>query len=429
MSDLPDKIGKYEISKRLGHGAMGVVYLGHDPFSDADVAVKVCPVEDDKTQASRVARKLFFNEAHTAGSLDHPNILRVLDAGVHEGQPYIVMEYVEGAETLKPHVDPDNLLRLERVVEIIYHGAKALDYAHRRGVVHRDIKPTNLMLAGDGRVKIGDFGIAHYAASELTQVMGSFGSPRYMSPEQARDEEVNHQSDLFSLGVVLYELLSGRAPFAAKGISQLIHKILNEDPKPLSEHRGDLPEGLERIVRRALQKERPPRYQSGQEMASDLASVFDGLGTSEDPIGPEQRLATVRELHFFNEFSDDELEEVLRATAWEHHAGDEEIISEGHLEHSFYILVEGEVDVMKGERRISTLARGDCFGEMGYLSKTRRTASIFTLDEVTLLRINSSLMEQASMTCQLRFTQVFLHTLIERLARTSDKLARQTRDS
>ena len=162
----PEQIGKYAITGVAGRGNMAVVYIGHDPFTDRDVAIKLCPV----TAGSdfKIVRKLFFNEAHTAGSLDHPNILSVQDGGEHEGCPYIVMEYIHGADTLRSYISPRSLLPITRVVEILYQCAKALDYAHRRGVIHRDIKPSNIMLTHDGNVKIGDFGIAQYALSDET---------------------------------------------------------------------------------------------------------------------------------------------------------------------------------------------------------------------------------------------------------------------
>jgi len=176
VSETPRKLGKYTIIGVAGRGNMGVVYIAHDPYTDRKVAIKVCPLDADAdSHAQRVARKLFFNEAHTAGALDHPNILKIYDAGEDDGQPYIVMEHVDGGHTLQEHITPDTLLPVDRVVALVYQAAKGLDYAHRRGVIHRDIKPGNLMLASEQIVKIGDFGIAQYALSDATQVMGVLG--------------------------------------------------------------------------------------------------------------------------------------------------------------------------------------------------------------------------------------------------------------
>ena len=425
MAQLPGKIGKYEIVGVAGRGNMGIVYAAYDPFKDQKVAVKVCAMEDDASAstASRMARKLFFNEAHTAGSLDHPNILRVFDAGEENSEPYIVMEYVESARTLSEFCAADNLLSVSRVAEVLFQIARALDYAHRRGVVHRDIKPTNLMLTTDGDVKIGDFGIAEGAQAETTQILGVLGSPRYMSPEQAREDDTNNQTDLYSLGVVAYELLTGQPPFIGQGFSRLMYKILHEEAPPLRHIRPDLPESLELIVSRAIHKDRQVRYKMGRELAADLAEVFEELDAKVEELSSDDKFTIVRKLRFFNDLSDTDVWELLRASVWENHPSGGRIISEGNVDDYFYIIVTGDVAVCKGETEISSLSKGDCFGEMGYLSKTQRSASIIAKDNVSLLKINSSLMDKASTDCQLRFNKVFIETLIKRLTRTSEHLS------
>ena len=420
-----EKIGKYTVIDCVGRGSMGVVYAGYDIYADRKVAIKVCSISDENdSQASRLAKKLFFNEAHTSGSLDHPNILSVLDAGEDAHQPYLVLEFLEGGDTLKSYIDKDNLLSIERAVEILFQCAKALDYAHRRGVVHRDIKATNIMLTADGRVKICDFGIAQFSCSDQTQVLGLLGSPRYMSPEQAREEDVTAQTDIYSLGVVAYELLTGKAPFAANGLSKLMNQILHENPTPVSDFRPEVPERLVQIVTKAIAKELDARYQTGREMAADLAGVFSRLDGSADLPVEEDRFSTVRELRFFNEFGDDELSEVLAIADWKRYQTLDSIVDEGTLDHSFFVIVSGDVAVVKAAKQISTLTKGDCFGEMSYVSKTQRSASIIAIDDVELLRINVPLMEQVSTATQLRFSQTFLLTLSERLATTSEELAR-----
>ena len=426
MADLPSKIGKYEILDIAGRGNMGIVYVAHDPFEDKKVAVKVCAIEDDTnaSTASRLARKLFFNEAHMAGILDHPNILHIFDAGEEDDEPYIVMEYVEAARTLSEFCSADNLMTLSRTAEVLFQSARALDYAHRRGVIHRDIKPTNLMLTTNGDVKIGDFGIAQGVQAEATQIMGVLGSPRYMSPEQAREDDITNQTDLYSLGVVAYELLTGQPPFTGQGFSRLMYKILHEDAPALRHVRPDLPESVEPIVARAIHKDLEKRYKTGRELASDLAAVFEELGASEEDISQDEKFSIVRKLSFFNDLSDSEVWEVLRASVWENYPANGKIITEGNIDDSFYIIVKGDVTVCKGTTEISALSKGDCFGEMGYLSKTQRSASIVAKDDVSLLKINSSLMDKASLTCQLRFNKVFIKTLIERLTRTSERLSR-----
>ena len=422
---IPEKLGKYEVISCVGRGSMGVVYAGHDPYADRKVAIKVCTIgEDDDSQSSRLKRKLFFNEAHATGSLEHPSILSVLDAGEDADQPYIVLEYLDGGDTLKSYVDKDKLLSVGRVVEIIYQCAKALDYAHRRGVIHRDIKATNIMLTADGRVKLCDFGIAQFSAGDQTQLIGLLGSPRYMSPEQAREEPVTSQTDIFSLGIVAYELLTGNAPFAANGLSKLMNQILHDAPTPIRDIRPEVPQELEQIIAKSMAKELGDRYQTGQDLASDLASVFSQLEHVPEPPAVEDKFTTVRKLGFFNEFTDEEISEVIEAADWKQFQSLDSIVDEGTLEHSFFVIASGDVAVVKNAKQISTLSKGDCFGEMSYVSKTQRSASIVAIGDVELLRIDAALMEQASTATQLRFNQIFLRTLIERLTSTSEELAR-----
>jgi serine/threonine protein kinase len=414
----PDQIGKYSLVGIAGEGNMATVYIGHDPFNDTQVAIKVCKI----TQGSsyRLARKLFFNEAHTAGGLDHPNILSILDAGEHDGSPYIVMEYVDGADTLRSHVAAEQLLPLQRVAEILYQCAKALDYAHRRGVVHRDIKPSNIMLTRDGAVKIGDFGIAQRALSDETQVMGILGSPRYMSPEQLREDDLTQQSDLFSLGIVGYELITGRPPFVGKTVTQLARNILEAAPRAPTTLRPDVPDELGDVILRALEKDLNRRYESAHEIAADLASLFDNLDLGRAQPSPQQRFEQARGLEFFNEFSDTELAEVLAAATWRHAGPGATIVAERSRENDFYVLTSGEARVQVAGVEIG---RGECFGEMGVLSREARAASVIAVEDCTLLRIDGRLIEGATLGCQLRFSQIFLHTLIRRLAKSNCSLA------
>jgi len=417
----PQQIGKYQIVGVAGRGNMGTVFVGHDPFSDAQVAIKVCSVTTGS--GFKIARKLFFNEAHTAGGLDHPNILSVLDAGEQDGQPYIVMEYVDGGDTLHSRIDPQALLPLPRVIEVLYQCAKALDYAHRRGVIHRDIKPSNIMLTREGVVKIGDFGIAQHALSDATQLLGMLGSPRYMSPEQVREEDLTHQCDLFSLGVVAYEMVTGQPPFVARSMAQLVRKIANEEPVPVTTLRPDAPQGLTAIIAKAMAKQLASRYEYAHEMAADLASLFGSMDHSAPPPTAAARFESARGLAFFNDFSDVELSEVLAAATWRDVRAGATVIAENDPGAAFYVLVDGEASAQLGGVEVGTLLEGECFGEMAVLTQQPRGASVVATEECTLLRIDGRQIERATMGCQLRFNQVFLRTLLVRLARTNARLA------
>ena len=418
----PKKLGKYDIQKQIGRGSMGIVYQGYDPFTDKLVAVKVAMSEalKDKESGQRY-RKMFFNEAHAAGMLKHPNIMGILDAGVDEEECYIVMELVEGADTLKTHCKPESLLPVKQVVEIIFKCAKALDYAHRQGIIHRDIKPTNILLTKDKDVKIGDFSIAHIITSDTTHTMpmGFVGSPRYMSPEQVQEDSISIQTDLFSLGIVMYELLTGKHPFIADSFSRLIHKIINEQQPPMSSHRSDLPEILERIIYHALQKSPSKRYKMGLNMAADLSLAFDYLEQPQEDIAEQEMFNAVQGVEFFREFPESEIWEIIRACIWQTCNADEEIIVEGDIDDSFYIIVSGTTEVLKEGHLLGVLHPGDCFGEMNYLGKAMRSATIKAKETMQLMKINATLIDQVSVDCQLRFSKVFLKTLVRRLSNTN----------
>ncbi|MGE0385486.1 MAG: protein kinase [Gammaproteobacteria bacterium] len=427
--DFPKKLGKYEVIKEISRGSMGIVYLGHDPYVDRPVAIKVAFAEALRDEESGARyRKMFFNEAHTAGKLKHPNIISIHDAGVDGDTCYLVMEYVRGGQTLKNFCRADALLPIERVVEIIFKCAMALDYAHREGVIHRDIKPTNILVADDtGEVKIGDFSIAYINKldSTGTMPMGMVGSPRYMSPEQISEDMLNNQTDLFSLGVIMYELLTGRHPFQAENFSRLVQKILNEEPAPLSEIRGGISPELQHICAKAIAKSPAERYKTGIELATDLARAFDHLERPQEEISEEERFNAVKKLDFFHGFPDVEVWEIVRAATWQDCPDGGDIIREGELDDSFYIIVDGAVGVVKNGKELRTLVTGDCFGEMGYLAKTTRTASIVAKGLTRLMKLNSTVITQVSLHCQVRFLKVFLRTLIYRLSATTQRMSEE----
>lgn len=419
MADIPEQLGKYEIRKQIGRGSMGIVYEGYDPYSDSPVAVKVALADSlkDKEVGARY-RKMFFNEAHTAGMLKHPNIVKILDAGADDDHCYIVMELVDSAETLKNYTSQDKLLPFQQVVEIIFKCAKALDYAHRQGVIHRDIKPSNILITREMDVRIGDFSIAHLMSNDTTQTMqmGFVGSPRYMSPEQVQEDIITNQTDLFSLGIVMYELLSGKHPFQSDSFSRLIHMIINEKAPPLSNYRSDVPEILEKIVYHALQKDPDKRYKMGLNMAADLSLAFDYLDKPEQDIEINEKFNVIDELEFFSGFPDNEKWEILHACLWQEYTEDSEIIIEGDIDDSFYIITHGEVVVRKGDQQVGFLKKGDCFGEMAFVSREERTASIVAKGRVSLMKMTPTLIEQVSMGCQLNFSKSFMRTLVKRLS-------------
>jgi len=425
VPDRPHKIGKYDVISELGQGASAVVYLAVDPFNDRRVAVKVAKKDTGmgEEEAKRF-EKLFLNEASLAGKLNHPNIVAVYDAVVEGDQRYIVMEYVSGG-SLKKFCTETNLLPVRQAVLATFKMCRALDYAFQNGVIHRDIKPANVLLADRDDIKITDFGTAKISHATHTQIDGFLGSPAYMSPEQINEENPSVQSDIYSMGVVMYELLTGKLPFRAETSVSMINKILNEDPIPIETLRPDLPDRLVEIVRKAMHKDPKVRYASWFQMASELANTFPQLERYSTEISSTEKFNKLRSLPFFREFRDAELWEVLRAAVWEHHARDENLLLEGEIGQAFFVIVSGQVKVVKDARLLNVLKEGDCFGEMAYLTgdTARRSASIISVSEVQLLKIASTQLEALSEGCQLRFNREFLRTLIERLTWTSSVLA------
>src|SRR3989338_5876480 len=259
---IPERVGKYEIRQKLGEGATSIVYLGFDSFTGREVAVKaIFPEVLRDKERGRLYRHLLMTEASLAGKLMHPHIVQIFDAVLGEDQSYIVMEYVKGG-TLEPFCTPSTLLPVDRLVEMIFKCTRALDYAVRAGITHRDIKTS-------------DFGAAMMSSGEQTRTQVSgVGSPAYMSPQQVRDMTLNHQTDIYSLGVVMYQLLTGRLPFQSTSNYGMIYQICNTDPPPPSTFRADMPASLDAVVARAMQKETSARYQTWEEFSHDLAQSF-----------------------------------------------------------------------------------------------------------------------------------------------------------
>ncbi|MFT5398533.1 MAG: CHASE2 domain-containing sensor protein/tRNA A-37 threonylcarbamoyl transferase component Bud32 [Planctomycetota bacterium] len=270
-------LGRYEVEKELGKGAMGIVYLGKDPKISRVVAIKTMALaqefEEDELQE---VKERFFREAETAGRLSHPHIVTIFDAGEEHDLAYIAMEFLKGHD-LARYCKPDNLLEMKQVVSIVLRSADGLDFAHQQNVVHRDIKPANIMYDPESdSVKITDFGIARITDSSKTKTGMVLGTPSYMSPEQLAGKKVDGRSDLFSLGVMLYQMVSGSLPFKADSMASLMFKITNDEAEDVRTIRADIPEALAQIINKALAKDADARYQTGKEFAKALKAFLDG---------------------------------------------------------------------------------------------------------------------------------------------------------
>lgn len=420
----PEKIGKYQLRGEIGRGSCGVVYKGFDPFVQRDVAIKVAEQDPSKFSRSSAeqARASFFTEARAAGMLQHPHIVSLYDAGAEGDLSYIVMEYING-DTLQPLCRKKGQRPpVEQVIDIAFKCAKALDYSHSKGVLHRDIKPSNIMITQDGVPKIMDFSIAEINA-QPAGLTGVVGSPMYMSPEQVRAQPLGAPSDLYALGAVMFHLLAGEAPFNAEEVQKLFVLIKNQPAPNLAVYRPELPTQLCEIVERLLQKDPADRYQSGLEVATALTRLNDRLRLTEKQMTRRENRDSLRRLHFFNTFSDDEIDEIIKAGTMVTFQPGETIIEEGAMENAFFLLALGSAEVRKQRKTLHSFDKGDAFGEIGFLTAAKRTASVVATSQALVLKVSATLMDQLSQDCQLRFYKVFTETLIYRLTVTSAKLS------
>ncbi len=423
---MSERLGKYEIIKKLGEGATATVFLGHDSFTGRDVAIKAVRTSVFADgEGGKISKKLFITEASLAGKLVHPHIVQIFDAVADSDPSYIVMEYVPGG-TLEAYTKPDNLLPVPDVIEMIFKCSRALDFAHRLGVIHRDLKPANILRGEGTDVKISDFGAALTVSSDQTQVSG-IGSPAYMSPQQVMEHPLNHQSDIFSLGVVFYQLLTGHLPFQGTNNFSLVYQITHGDPIPPTQVRPDLPACLDGIVMKALEKELDRRDPTWDAFSFDLAEAFRNEGMAElrdARVGDSDKFNLLRGLAFFRNFSDVEIWEVLRLSKWRRLRQGDALMREGEPGDHFCVLAEGEVKVTKQNKLLNVISAGECFGEMAYLHPERsaRSADVSAMGDGLVIVISTSALAQAGQATRHEFDRAFLRILVDRLDMANTRL-------
>jgi len=420
-------IGKYEIRGLLGKGATGSVYLASDPFERRDVAIKVLDAMPDDPEEAKRQLKFFQNEASLAGKLRHPHIVSIYDAGAEkkDGKDvlYLVMELVEGT-SLQPHCVPADLLPPARTAQIVYKCCKALEYANTVGVVHRDIKPANIMLRPDFDIKVSDFGAAQLARSETTQVAG-VGSPAYMSPEQIRGgEEIDFRSDMFSLGGVMYHMLTGARPFGGNTAWELMDSILSGTPPPPSAVRPGIPPALDGIVLRALGKSRDERFESWSEFAAQLEPALSLEDATESRLSDVEEFNAMRRLAFFRRFTDTELWEVIRKCRVRKFAAGADLIREGVEDDGIFVLAAGLLKVTQRGKLLNAVSPGECVGEMVYARRgsAPRSATVTAVEMSWVLSLRIQDIESFSDSCRARFSEAFLSVMAERLSMLGGRL-------
>ena len=421
------QIGKYRVIRELGRGATSVVYLADDSFNNRSVAIKAMSNEAlQSAEDGDMHRKMFLNEASLAGKMTHPHIVAIFDAVVDENMSYIVMEYAEGG-TLEKYCKPDSLLEPQTVAEIIFKCVRALAYANSKGLIHRDVKPGNILYTSGSDIKLGDFGAALNKVSDKTQV-AAVGSPLYMAPEILTGAKATVQSDIYALGMVMYMLLAGRPPFEASNAASLAYQIVNHDPEPPSSFRAGISVAMEDIVKQAMAKDIALRYQNWEAFDKDLAAIWQSDQSpkqDKSKVSDTEQFSLLKTLSFFRDFPETELWEVLQISKWRPFAAETVLISEGDLGDSFFILAKGAVRVTRGKRLLNVLGAGDCFGEMSYLAKKDgpRSASITTVGESIVMKIRAADLATASQSCRRLFDRKFLETLVARLESANQQLA------
>ena len=421
--DLSLQVGKYDIQKLLGKGATGTVYLAKDTFTGKEVALKTIEPEVFRDpEFGTVYRSQFVQEASLAGKLRHPHIVAILDAVVSEESGHIAMELVTGGD-LSTHTAPDKLMPVADVLQIAFKCCGALEYAAKEGIVHRDIKPANIMIASGTEVKIADFGAAFLKKSQVVQT-AAMGSPYYMSPEQIQSKELTFHSDMYSLGVVLYELLVGRRPFLADNLQALVNKIIPLEPQPPSEQRADLKKEIDGVVLRAMKKAPEQRYASWTEFALEISKVGQ-VYMPAGSIPDSEKYVALKNVPMLGTLADSELWELARAGKWTRVPKGRAIVAEGAKGTSFFFLAQGEANVTKQKRLLNMVGAGECFGEMAYIAGgEKRHATVESHTDLLLAEFEPAALDKMSLGAQLQLTRALVRNVSDRLALANTRLAR-----
>jgi serine/threonine protein kinase len=413
--DLSLQVGKYEVQKLLGKGATGMVYLARDTFSGREVALKTIEPEVFRDpEFGAVYRNQFKNEASLAGKLRHPHIVAILDAVVQEDSGYIAMELVRGGD-LRNRVKAGSLLPVADVLQIGFKCCGALEYASREGVVHRDIKPANLMLAQGTDVKISDFGAAYLRKSQVVQT-AALGSPFYMSPEQLQGGALTSHSDMYALGVVIYELLTGQRPFTANNIDALRQKIMQQPPVPPTKLRNDLPKDIDRVVLRALGKKPEQRFATWTEFALELSKLGEKV-LPPGAIPDSEKYVVLKKVEMFSVLADTELWELARSATWSRVPANSTVLRENDKGKGLFFLGKGQAKVIRQGRVLNMIGEGECFGEMAYIRAGRlpRRATVESMTELLIAEFEPDAVTRMSLGAQLYLTRAVVRNLVDRL--------------
>ncbi len=422
---LPAVIGKYRVKAKIGEGSTSEVFLAWDPFRGQDVAIK--RVRAGMLADSREAhfqQRFFAAEAALVGRLKHPNVVEILDAVPDGDASYLVMEVVEGV-TLRRFCRADNLLPLAQILEVGFKCAMALSYCYRQGLIHRDVKPANLLVKLDGdqitEVKLTDFGSVFNMQSEQTQIY-RVGSLAYMSPEQLDGDVLDCRADMYSLGAVLYHLIAGRPPYDALHQQAIVQQIFRSTPPALSALREGVPADLQALIERCLAKDRQLRPASWDEFAQALSALSANDQLLRGPLQEvldSERYTLLRSLPFFANFGDVELWEVVRRGRWQCHAYGHALFRKGEPGNAFHVVTQGQVEVYRDGKSVASLGAGSTVGEMAYRAPSAElrlhTVDILVAQQATTLAFTPDSMALLSLPTRALFDKAFIGVLVRRL--------------
>jgi serine/threonine protein kinase len=414
---------RFELRKELGRGAAGEVHLAFDTYLQKEVALKLTRMGYlDNPQESIRNRKMWLNETRLAGKLQHPFIVQIFEACSTDEFDYLVMEYVPGG-TLKQHTSFDKLLPINQLIDILYKVCNALDYSHKMGILHRDIKPSNVLLGENNSVKVSDFGAAFLLNSDTTQV-DMVGTLPFMPPEQFMQARPSMQSDVYAVGVMAYQLLTGMLPFTAKSYDEMIYQKLHEEALPLEKRRHDIPQALRFAVHRAMHRDKEMRYSTWKSFCDDLAAALPSVERPEDIRFDSAHFDVLRNLAFFSHFTDNEIWETVGICQWQEKKAGDYIVRENETGSSLYVMLNGEATVTKNDIELTRMHTGSCFGEIAYLDEERHTrlATVRAITDMRLIMIEGESLQHASDGLQASFAKAFLSLMITRIKDTDRRL-------
>jgi serine/threonine protein kinase len=431
-------IGKYRVIKRLGEGATSEVFLCRDDFHEREVAIKRVRASalGDAVDGPVYAR-FFAAEAALVGRLQHPNVVQIFDAAPDPTSPYVVMEYVPGT-TLRPYCRPDQLLPLELIVEIGFKCAMALGYVYRQGLIHRDVKPANILAITNAAgavtdVKISDFGSVLNLQADCTQVH-QVGSLAYMSPEQLEGTTLDSRADMYGLGAVLYHLIAGKPPFDAPSQAALMNLIYNEPVTPLSGMRAGVDEAVDAVILKALAKSPNDRYPNWDAFAQALSGLITGHKVPRGQLQgvlDSERFNLLRSLDFFSTFGDVELWEVVHRAKWQRFSFGHALYRRGEEGRTFHIIAQGSVEVYRNSKRVALLGAGTSVGEMAYLAPSpelrKHSTDVVVTEATTTISFSPEAMQQLSPASRHLFDEAFTRVLVRRLHAAHEALAHPRR--